>query len=151
MNRLVGLALAVPSGAVLGIARWLVPSPTGLGTHRQLGLSGCVVLTLTGVPCPMCGMTTTFALLADGQVLAALANQPFGVALFSATVLVFLVGVLDAARGRGAWRDLLRWVLDRETAIAIAILAGLLAGWTYKILLVEEILPSFLDGLRTRL
>ena len=151
LHRLIGLALAVPTGIVLGLARWLVPSPEGMGTHRQLGLGPCVVLTLTGIPCPMCGMTTTFALMADGRVGEALLNQPFGVVLFLATVSAFLLGLWDLTRALGRWRDVLDWVLARETAVAVAILVGLFGGWTYKILLAKEILPQFLDGLHRHL
>ena len=34
-----------------------------MGTHQQLGLPPCNFVTLTGYPCPACGMTTSFALL----------------------------------------------------------------------------------------
>lgn len=146
LHRLVGLALALPTATVLGIAAWLHPNPAGVGTHRQLGLEGCVVLTLTGVPCPMCGMTTTFALMADGRLLDALANQPFGVVLFLATMGGLVVGFWDLISARGAWRGVLAWVLERETAVALTILVGLLAGWTYKILSYQKILAHLLDG-----
>jgi hypothetical protein len=57
-DRLVGVILAVPTSVVLGLAAWLEPAAGGVGTHKQLGLNGCAVLTATGWPCPMCGMTT---------------------------------------------------------------------------------------------
>ena len=54
--------------AVLGVARWLAPAQAGHSTHTQLGLDPCTFLALTGWPCPMCGATTTFALMADGRI-----------------------------------------------------------------------------------
>src|SRR3954467_9307382 len=36
-------------------------------THRQLGLPECHFKRLTGLPCPSCGMTTSFALLVRGD------------------------------------------------------------------------------------
>ena len=52
-DRLVGVVLAAPSSVVLGLSAWLEPAAGGVGTHKQLGLNGCAVLTATGWPCPM--------------------------------------------------------------------------------------------------
>jgi Protein of unknown function (DUF2752) len=59
--------------AVFGIAFWLNPyqadgSARRMETHRQLGLPACTFYAVTGVPCPACGMTTSFALLVRGDV-----------------------------------------------------------------------------------
>lgn len=132
-NRLVGLALAAPTGVVLAIARALTPDPAGVGTHRQLGLGGCALLTFTGVPCPMCGMTTTFSHLAHLQLGAAAINQPFGLVLFSLTLGTFAVGLGDLLSGRGWWRQALRVIGRWETPIALSLMVGLVLGWTYKI------------------
>lgn len=45
--------------------------PRSHGTHRQLGLPACTLKSLTGVGCPSCGMTTSFALLMHGDPAAA--------------------------------------------------------------------------------
>ncbi len=130
--RVVGLALGLPAASVIGVARWLTPSPDGYGTHRQLGLAGCTMLTLTGWPCPMCGMTTTFSLLAHLRWLDAFMNQPFGPVLFLGTMLVAVGGLLDAITGR----DLLGWgkekILRHEGRVAMFLFTGLFLGWAYK-------------------
>jgi hypothetical protein len=41
-------------------------------SHQQLGLPPCTFLDQTGIPCPACGMTTSFALLVRGDVLDSL-------------------------------------------------------------------------------
>ena len=46
--------------APLVIAAALSPSNAGHGTHRQLGLPACGWQTNMGLPCPTCGMTTSF-------------------------------------------------------------------------------------------
>jgi hypothetical protein len=131
-DRLVGLCFGPPALAVIAVAAWLSPDPAGVGTHRQLGLGACVVLTMTGFPCAMCGMTTTFALMAEGSVWQALQNQPFGVVLFTGTVIAAIIGCLDLVFPAARWRKILGPLERREVPIAIGTLIGLLGGWLYK-------------------
>jgi len=56
---LVLLALALMAG--FGLARSLTPSVAGFGTHQQLGFPPCTTRALWNIPCPACGMTTSFA------------------------------------------------------------------------------------------
>lgn len=136
-DRLVGLTLLAPTGTVLGIAMYLTPDPAGMGTHRQLGLGGCALLTMTGLPCPMCGMTTTFTHLAHLHVIEGIVNQPFGLFLFLATVLGAVVGLLDLISPSARWRRVLGWIDRRETALAIFLLGGMGLGWVYKVIMVK--------------
>ncbi|MCB9758636.1 MAG: DUF2752 domain-containing protein [Alphaproteobacteria bacterium] len=131
--RLLSLGLGLPSWAVLSIAAWLTPSPAGHGTHQQLGLGQCTLLGLTGYPCPMCGMTTTFSHMAHLQPLAALVTQPFGVVLFAGTCFVASVAVVELVAPRGRWTRLLEFVERWELAIASSLLVGLVLGWVYKV------------------
>ncbi len=140
-DRIMGAIIGLPTGSVLLTALLLTPDPSGMGTHRQLGLSGCAVLTLSGYPCPMCGMTTTFTHLAHLQIIEGTINQPFGLFLFTGTLLAFLVGAADMIFARGAWRRALAVVERFELAIAIGLLGGMFAGWAYKIALVKDYLP----------
>lgn len=137
VGRVVGAALFAPSATVLGIAAYLTPDTRGYGTHTQLGLGQCTFLHFTGYPCPMCGMTTTFSLMAHARPLDAALNQPFGVVLFGLTVGAAVAGGADLVAARGvsarAWSAIQR----RERALAIALLAGMGLGWVYKILLMH--------------
>ena len=72
---------------VLGIAAWLTPNPSGLGTHQQLGLPPCTSLMVLGIRCPACGMTTSWALMIEGRIPEALAANLGGSLLF---VVAFL-------------------------------------------------------------
>jgi hypothetical protein len=134
-DRLIGLALLLPSATMLTIAAFLPPNPSGLGTHRAMGLGSCTFLSLTGWPCPTCGMTTTFALAMHGHVGQALLNQPFGFVLWLCTVLGAAAGLGDLVLARGLLRKLWDRVLEPyEGWLAGGILVGLLAGWLYKLL-----------------
>ena len=73
------LLLIAPT--LFGIAALLTPNPNGVGTHQQLGLPPCSFLKMTGIICPQCGLTTSFALLVRGRLNEALAANPAGPAL----------------------------------------------------------------------
>jgi Protein of unknown function (DUF2752) len=80
------LALALGLMAVFAIAAWLKPydedgRPLRMGTHLQIGLPPCTFQQMTGVPCPSCGMTTSFALLIHGDVVNSLRANAVGTLL----------------------------------------------------------------------
>jgi hypothetical protein len=100
-RRAVGVTIARLSVAllaifVIGVARWLVPSPTGTGTHTQLYLPACGFKVITGLPCPSCGMTTAFSYMAHLQIARGFSAQPFGAGLFLAVVATALISLYCA-------------------------------------------------------
>lgn len=71
---------------VFAIAFWLNPyeedgQARRMETHRQLGLPPCTFKGLTNLPCPSCGMTTSFALLVRGDVMNSLRANAVGTLL----------------------------------------------------------------------
>ncbi len=56
-------------------------------------MPSCPLRTLTGVPCPFCGMTRGVVALAHGNVFASLALNP-GVVLFALVAIAALVAFL---------------------------------------------------------
>lgn len=58
--------------------------PRSHGTHRQLGLPSCHILSTLGFPCPSCGMTTSISLLAHGDLPAAWQTNWAGVCVGTA-------------------------------------------------------------------
>ncbi len=74
-------AVAIGLATILGVAAFLEPDPSGMGTHQQLGFPPCSSTIWFGVRCPACGMTTSWALLMDGLILQALHTNVGGVLL----------------------------------------------------------------------
>jgi hypothetical protein len=61
--------------AGFALALSLEPDPRGFGTHQRLGLPPCTFIAMFEIPCPSCGMTTSFANFVRGRfVEAARAN-----------------------------------------------------------------------------
>ncbi len=141
LSRLASVPVLAAVVVVLGLAAWLEPAAGGHGTHTQLGLDGCTILSMTGWPCPMCGMTTTFSLLAHGRVPEAAWNQPFGVVLFLGVLAVGGVALAELVAPSDRWRRLWRWVLRREGRLTALFLLGLAAGWIWKIALMRGWMP----------
>ncbi|MFK7959323.1 MAG: DUF2752 domain-containing protein [Phycisphaerales bacterium] len=130
-RRLIGVALAMPTGGLLGVAAWLSPSGGGLGTHQQLGLPECGWVTRMDLPCPTCGMTTAFAHSADGNLVAAFVTQPFGTLLAVVTAATLVAALWTAWSGTAVFGLLVnRWVTARIGWISGGLL---LLAWGYKI------------------
>ena len=116
---------------MLSIARVLTPSPSGVGTHEQLGLPACIFLKVTGWRCPSCGLTTSFSYAAHFRFGEALFAQPFGLFLF---VLVFLSIPLAVYL---AWK---RVPIDTlifgrySNPVLYTLLAFYLIAWIYKLI-----------------
>lgn len=127
--RLAGALVALAALAVLTVAAWLRPR-ADVGTHIQLGLTPCGFLLSTGIPCPTCGMTTSFALMARGDLRAAVKTQPAGAVLFVLTVMAAVGGVMTVWMGR-APRIRLDWLASGPGLAALGVL--FFGAWTWKI------------------
>ncbi len=131
------LSLLGFASAALILARLLSPSPRGVGTHEQLGLPPCFFLTLTGLPCPSCGLTTSFAHAARWHLYEALVAQPFGLLAFFLTILLIPLTCFLIYR-RVPWQRLLQahaadWVM-------YTLLVLYLLSWGYKLVVLKSLL-----------
>lgn len=66
---------------LLLVARCLTPNPTGMGTHQRLGLPPCGFVVMFGMPCPSCGMTTSWSWLTRGDLIRSWQANPGGLSL----------------------------------------------------------------------
>ena len=128
-----GLAL------VFGIAIWLNPygedgQPRRMETHRQLGLPPCTFYGMTGMPCPSCGMTTSFAVLVRGDVMNSLRANAVGTALAAFCLALIPWGLASGVRGRPYFIRSLETALTRAILIFLALLLlrwGILLGMAW--------------------
>jgi hypothetical protein len=104
---MLGLVLTV----LLATAIFLHPDGRNYGTHQQLGLPPCSFYCLFGVPCPTCGMTTAWAHLMHGGVLASLRTNAGGTLLALLAIAAAPWSLAAAIRGRYfVWTPDGRWV-----------------------------------------
>lgn len=99
LSRLGWFFLFIIPLAVVITATQLTPAPEGMGTHQQLGLPPCGFLVVTGIPCPGCGLTTSFAHMIRGQFTGATYANPFGVMLFLVTFFTIPIAAVGLYRG----------------------------------------------------
>lgn len=118
--------------AVLVLASQLVPNANGTGTHEQIGLNPCQFHLRTGIPCPSCGMTTSFAYFAHGRLAASVFTQPMGAVLAVLAAVVFWGGAYITVTGRPAYR-IVRFI--RGNLLLWTLVALTVAAWGWKILI----------------
>jgi len=104
-----GRLLLLVSGAMLGgllaVAGMLKPDSRGLGTHEQLGLPPCAIQALFQIPCPSCGMTTSWARLMRADITGSLNANPAGT---TAAVIAMLLSLGMISSGwNGRWSRLI--------------------------------------------
>jgi hypothetical protein len=123
-ERFLAATVSAISLALLIIAAELTPNALGLGTHRGLGLPECGFLLRTGLPCPSCGMTTSFAWFIRGNFIASIYVQPMG------ALLAAWAGAWIGVTGRPAHRLLSSALSPR---VLVGLLGFALAAWGWKI------------------
>jgi hypothetical protein len=128
-STLVGIAVGLV--AVFAVAWRLDPyfpdgTPRRMETHRQLHLPPCTFKETTGLPCPSCGMTTSFALLVRGDVANSLRANAVGTLLAVFCLAVIPWSLASAVRGR----LLVIRSMERTFTIFILVLLGsMLLRW----------------------
>ena len=135
--RITSAIVAAASLALLTVAWILRPSADGLGTHQQLGLPPCGWIVAADLPCPTCGMTTSFSHAANGDLVSSFVAQPFGMLLALSTAVVVVVGAYTAVTGSMLAPFLAGMISPRVGWIAVALL---IMAWAWKIVDHRELL-----------
>ncbi len=129
-TRVVAAVVCLACFALLAFAGSLTPSTDGHGTHTQVGLPQCSLMAFSDVPCPGCGMTTSFAHAADGRLDLALVAQPAGAVGALATAMAVLIAGYIAVTGNNVAVHLRPLAGGRAVFALLALIA---AAWVYKI------------------
>jgi hypothetical protein len=107
---------------------------TAVAYQAALGGEGlwlpCPLRALTGVPCPLCGMTTAATGLASGELGTALAANPLALLLAGFTLVMT---ALMAARALGRLAPPAQWPASRrrQSYWVAAVLAA--ASWAFQL------------------
>ncbi len=107
------------------------PSHEGIGTHVKFFLPPCTLYKLTGLPCPFCGATTSFSLLAKGEFLKGFKANLFAGLLFISGILVFVYSLVCLAAGKAFKLDSIISLIKKGKWF---IISALCISWAYKVL-----------------
>lgn len=130
VQRMIALAVSLACLAVLITAVMISPDPGGTSTHLKLGLAECQFLRTSNLPCPSCGMTTSFAWFVRGNLPASLYVQPMGTFLALVAAITFWAALYIAATGKPVYR-LMRG-LPSSYYVIVPVGIGI-AAWAWKI------------------
>jgi hypothetical protein len=129
-GRLIALTVALAALAALVAGMLLQPSPQGTGTHLQMGFQRCQFLRTTNLPCPSCGMTTSFSWFSKGNWLASLYVQPGGFLLALTCGALFWAGLYAFITAS----PLQRLIRQVPGIYSVPIILGFfIAAWGWKI------------------
>lgn len=128
--RLIAAVVLAGGLSLFATAAWLEPDPSGVGTHRQLGISECGMMSMTGIPCPTCGMTTAFSLAVRGRWIQSFKAQLAGALLVIAVIFACAVSCSVIYSGK-VW--LINWFRISPVKLAVGATAILLIAWIVKI------------------
>lgn len=131
-QRFFAFSVAACTLAVLITAMKLHPNPAGTGTHHQLGLPPCNFKTIFHLPCPTCGMTTSFAYFVRGNFIASFYVQPMGMILAAFSFIAFWFCSFEFITGRNL-RALFGFLPLNKILYFFMIL--FIVAWAWKIML----------------
>ena len=93
-------ATATAAAAAAATRATGAPGAPLTGLHTRLFLPPCLFLSITGLPCPFCGLTTSFALLTHGALGRAFMANPSGPPLYGIMLCLLVYYILLRLRGR---------------------------------------------------
>jgi hypothetical protein len=134
--RVLLVLMALGLAAVFAVAIYLDPyrggQPLRMETHRQLGLPECTFKEMTRLPCPSCGMTTSFALMVRGDVWNAAQANFVGALLAAGCMLALPWSLACVVTGRYLFVRSLERTLTR---LVVAFFLLMLLRWVVVLLL----------------
>lgn len=133
-----GYKLLFPLTALLltTLLVFLKPAPQGLGTHQALGLPPCLFLTLTGLICPSCGLTTSWTHFVHGNFLQAWQSHLLGPPLYILFMLLSAAMLLSYFReGSPVFSAISAWLKKHLHRITYGALSIYFGAWIIQLVL----------------
>lgn len=124
-NDIAWLAGAV---VVLALSFALTPSPAGYGTHTQLWLPPCTFHTVTHIPCPFCGTTTSFCHISRLRVSEAFRSNVLGPIVYVLVLLQIPYRIYSLVKKRPPLR-----LRDDSPWFVCILLAVIVVAWAVNI------------------
>ena len=119
----------LPLAIVTGIALML---PHAVACD-DLPLIKCTLLSLTGYPCPFCGLTRSFWAIAHGNWAFAVHNAPLACLIYVATALLFAWHLTALITGLRLRTSLFRLLKSPPAVWLMA--AMVILNWAYRLVL----------------
>ena len=105
-----------------------------MGTHQQLGLPPCSSIALFGVRCPACGMTTSWALAANLELLPSIRTNIAGFLLFTIALAFIPISCYFTIVGKGTQRQ---WFSLTMGIVLLVVLGIAVAQWAIASLFLD--------------
>ncbi len=118
-------------GGILLLSFLLTPDPRGYGTHEHLFLPPCYIRFFFNIPCPACGLTTCFALLAKGHWREAFQLHWMSPFLFITFVFLFIYSLGCLFTQKAFWKLFENKFTPYASSV---IILGLMICWFVKLL-----------------
>ncbi|MDD2237936.1 MAG: DUF2752 domain-containing protein [Kiritimatiellae bacterium] len=97
-------------------------------------LRACTFVWLTGYPCPFCGVTRSFWMMAAGSWRAAWVFCPLGAVVYVLFWGIFLWNAAGMLSGRVLIPSgLFSWIVRHRRAVGLSVLLLLLVHWIYRL------------------
>lgn len=101
--RLVNLIIILSVVSGVAFLYNLTPDPSGMGTHKQLLRLPCLFQVVLKVPCPSCGLTTSWTYLVQGNPVDSFKAHPLGPIFFSIVVFIGISSIWGFIKNRSWW------------------------------------------------
>ncbi len=124
------LLISLTLGGILLISFLLQPDSRGYGTHEKLFLPPCYLQFFFHIPCPACGLTTSFAYLAKGAWATAFHLHWMSPILFLAFIFLFVYSAFCLSKQKPFWK-----IFENKLTpyFSSFIILGMLAFWILKL------------------
>lgn len=125
---LIGWSVFLIAG--FGVAIQIKPDPRGFGTHQQFGFAPCVIRNQLSIPCPSCGMTTSFSHFVRGQIRQSAEANTAGLVLALVCVVMIPWSWISVYRKR-------LWLVSNPETGLLWLMCGLvtitLTEWVFRL------------------